>query len=77
VTAIAHGAVLRAANKLNGPRREIQSSYGFLRTEPFDSEEFPQHKGAKKTRNEFDGYWYIKNTIHWLIKKVCRPGSQK
>ncbi|RAL67075.1 hypothetical protein DID88_007855 [Monilinia fructigena] len=36
ITAVASGAVLRALDKKNGPERISQSSYGFLRHEPWE-----------------------------------------
>ena len=70
VTAIAHGAVLRAMNKSKGPARKILSSYGFLQTLPKDLETYPALMRIKATRDPVDGYDYVKNTINWLIKKV-------
>ena len=70
VTAIAHGAVLRASNKSKGPARKILSSYGFLQTLPKDNKTYPALKRVKGTRDPVDGLVYVKNTINWLIKKV-------
>ncbi|TVY83758.1 hypothetical protein LSUE1_G004561 [Lachnellula suecica] len=64
--AVAHGAVLRALDKEKGPDRITQSSYGFLRTEPYTE---AMHPGMKPRIDKLDGERYIKNTIFWLIQK--------
>ncbi|KAL2141237.1 hypothetical protein VTI28DRAFT_2650 [Corynascus sepedonium] len=65
-TAVARGAVLRAFNKEQGPRRYARSSYGILRTEIW--EEFPEHKEAKVAYDPHDGLPYVFNTIDWVLK---------
>lgn len=65
--AVAHGAVLRALDKENGPTRFTESSYGFLRTEPYSKE---IHPDMRPMIDPLDGERYIKHTIDWLIKKV-------
>ncbi|KAF2181357.1 hypothetical protein K469DRAFT_713791 [Zopfia rhizophila CBS 207.26] len=67
VTAVASGAVLRALNKEQGPRRLARSSYGILRTEPFM--DYPEHSGLKPSYDRYDGLPCIKNTIDWVLKK--------
>jgi hypothetical protein len=67
---VARGAVLRALRKEDGPDRIIQSSYGFLRTEPWEPDVFEAHKEAHPRYDKTDGERYVKNTIDWLIKKV-------
>jgi hypothetical protein len=69
-TAVAHGAVLRALRKEDGPARIVQSSYGFLRTEPHEPKVWEAHKGVRPWYDKVDGLTYVKNTIDWLIKKV-------
>lgn len=67
-TAVACGAVIRALRKEEGPERVLQSSYGFLRTEPFGSH--TEHEGQKPKPDRIDGLEYIENTIDWVINKV-------
>ena len=74
-TAVAHGAVLRALRKEDGPARIVQSSYGFLRTEPHEPEEWEAHKNVRAWYDKVDGQMYVKNTIDWLIKKVSHVPS--
>jgi hypothetical protein len=69
--AVASGAVLRALNREHGPTRIIQSSYGFLRNEPWSPERIDGHRHSKPKRADpNDGDRYVKNTIYWVIKKV-------
>ncbi|MCJ1246533.1 hypothetical protein MMC30_003741 [Trapelia coarctata] len=69
-TAVASGAILRALNKENGPARVMLSSYGFLRTEPYEPEVVPAHREIKRPWHDpLDGRKYVKNTIDWLVKK--------
>jgi len=73
VTAVSVGAVLRAHNLDKGPKRVLQSSYGFLRTEPYEPEEYPEHSNATPFTSEMDGDLYVQ-TIDYFIKKVsCSP----
>jgi hypothetical protein len=65
-TAVAHGGILRAFNKEHGPARKINSSYGFLRSEPYG--EWPEHKNVKVFIDKLDGEEYVDNTIDWLVK---------
>jgi hypothetical protein len=75
-TAVAHGAVLRALRKEDGPARIVQSSYGFLRTEPHEPEVWEAHKNIRAWYDKVDGQMYVKDTIDWLIKKVRRIPRQ-
>ncbi|KAK9603781.1 hypothetical protein V6Z93_001761 [Aspergillus fumigatus] len=69
-TAVASGAVLRALNQELGPIRIIQSSYGYLRTEPWDPELIKAHNSSKpKQVDPNNGDLYVKNTICWVLKK--------
>ncbi|KAK7998891.1 hypothetical protein PG991_014566 [Apiospora marii] len=65
-TAVASGAVLRAFNKEQGPKRLARSSYGILRTEPFG--ECEEHEGLRPYYNPYDGQPYIKDTVDWILK---------
>ena len=76
-TAVASGAVLRALNKENGPARTTLSSYGFLRIEPYEPEVLHAHRnGVRPYHDPLDGKKYVKNTVDWLVKKVCIVGSR-
>ena len=70
-TAVASGAVLRALNKEDGPTRHIQSSYGFIRAEYYEPDVVKEQRGVNAWRDPLDGELYIKNTIDWVVKKVC------
>lgn len=68
-TAVASGAVLRALNKENGPRRFARSSYGLLRSEPYG--DYPeQQKGVRPYYDPDDGLPYVWQTIKWVVKRV-------
>ena len=67
-TAVARGAVLRALRKEEGPARVLQASYGFIRTERFETQ--AEHVGQVPITDKVDGNKYIDNTIDWVIKKV-------
>lgn len=67
---MAKGAILRALKKSDGPGRNIQCSYGFLRDELYDPDKFPEHKKARAKVDEADGELYIIDTIDWLISAV-------
>jgi len=46
------------------------SSYGFLRTEPYEPEVVLAHREIKRPWHDpLDGKKYVKNTIDWLVKK--------
>jgi len=68
VTAISAGAVLRADNKENGPERISDSSYGFLRTEPYQPEVFAAHREADPFRDEVDGQLYVETIVFFMFK---------
>jgi hypothetical protein len=68
-TAVACGAVIRALRKEDGPARILQSSYGFLRTEPFGTQ--AAHTSQKPKPDKIDGLDYIDNTIEWVVNKVA------
>ncbi|GFF41245.1 predicted protein [Aspergillus udagawae] len=69
-TAVASGAVLRALNRELGPVRIIQSSYGYLRTEPWEPDAIEAHRSSRpKQADPNDGDLYVKNTICWVLKK--------
>lgn len=75
-TGVAHGAILRALDKSNGPKKMARLSIGILRHFPYEPETIlehpemePLHEG-ERSKDEFNGLWYIKNTIVWLIKAV-------
>jgi DNA primase large subunit len=70
-TVVARGAVLQAVNKVHGMKRTTLCSYGFLRDEQWDPEEIPAHYKMKPDIDRADGERYIRNTIDWLINKVC------
>ncbi|KAI0813764.1 hypothetical protein GGR55DRAFT_635774 [Xylaria sp. FL0064] len=65
VAAVASGAVLRALNKNNGPKRSIRSSYGIRRDEHYDPK---FHKSAKPYRDPVDGLMYVR-TIDWVLQQ--------
>lgn len=71
---MAHGAVLRAANKIDGPERRVRSSFGILRTEPYEPTEWEAHAKVWPWTDPVDGKKYVKNTIDWVVNKV-RAGS--
>jgi hypothetical protein len=75
-TAVAHGAVLRALRKEDGPARIVQSSYGFLRTEPHEPEVWNAHQNIRAWYDKVDGQMYVKDTIDWLITKVSHVPSK-
>ena len=71
ITAVASGAVLRAVNKEQGPKRHARSSYGIRRKEPHMM--FPEHKDAPKNIDTHDGLPYVANTVDWVLKLVMNP----
>jgi len=52
----------------SGPERKAYSSYGFLRTEPYQPNIVPGHRQAKPTINEFDGEPYVKVIDYFMLK---------
>lgn len=71
VTAVASGAVARALNKDNGPKRYVQCSYGFLRSEPYEPKVFHAHLRATAKEDKLDGDSYVK-VINYFMTKVSR-----
>ncbi|KAI9650554.1 hypothetical protein NHQ30_000571 [Ciborinia camelliae] len=77
ITAVASGAVLRALDKKNGPERISQSSYGFLRHEPWQPEIYPGHERAKPEESELEGEKYVATIDYFMIKgNPIRPDHQ-
>ena len=68
-SAVARGAVLRALNKEDGPRRITRTSYRILRSDFYDSG-LPEHRGLRGRRYAVDGLVHIEKCIHWQILKV-------
>ncbi|GAM33782.1 hypothetical protein TCE0_013f00935 [Talaromyces pinophilus] len=68
---VAHGAVLRAANKVDGPERRVRSSYGIYWTELYEPTVWKAHEKVNPWHDPVDGKKYLKNTIDWIINKVC------
>ncbi|OIW35554.1 hypothetical protein CONLIGDRAFT_710725 [Coniochaeta ligniaria NRRL 30616] len=67
ITAVASGAVLRAVNKEQGPKRHARSSYGILRREPYM--EFPEHAVVTNPYYDpHDGLPYVVKTVDWVLK---------
>ena len=71
-SAVARGAVLRALNKEDGPRRVCRSSFGFLRQEEYDA--FPEHKeaGVKPKKDSVDRCPQVNDTIYWVLEAVSK-----
>lgn len=68
VVAVSAGAVLRALNKANGPKRLIQSSYGFLRREPHEPKVYTGHKHARSYQDPENEDWYVEVINYFLLK---------
>ncbi|KAH8194146.1 hypothetical protein TruAng_011693 [Truncatella angustata] len=70
VSAVASGGILRSLNKDLGPARFIRSSFGLLRTEPWDDEkeEFKIAGLTKPQRSSTDGGYWVRDTIYWVLK---------
>lgn len=68
VNAVAAGAVLRALNKSDGPKRIGQSSYGIIRSEVWM--DYPEHKDQRVDESAWDGELYVMRTILWVMKLV-------
>ncbi|KAJ5054792.1 uncharacterized protein L3040_001056 [Drepanopeziza brunnea f. sp. 'multigermtubi'] len=73
VTAVASGAVLRALNKQQGPTREANSSFGFLRIEPYNPKYLVGHRRAKAERDEVDGEDYVTVIDYFIVKGTVIP----
>ncbi|KAF2178399.1 hypothetical protein K469DRAFT_731829 [Zopfia rhizophila CBS 207.26] len=73
-TGVAIGALLRALNKKNGPKRIPHMSYGILRHIPYQPEAVEEHPylapilEGKVVFDKVDGRYYVDNTIFWIIK---------
>jgi molecular chaperone DnaK (HSP70) len=69
---VARGAVLRALDKKNGPRRRLRSSFGIQVTEEYDETKLrPEFEIAKvKPTTDLDGWRSVKDTIRWIIQAV-------
>ncbi|KAL4882515.1 hypothetical protein BJY04DRAFT_187211 [Aspergillus karnatakaensis] len=65
---VSHGAVFRALNKSDGPRRIVQSNFGFLQIEKY-SKRLRAHQQVVPEFNETDGTDYVHNVLDWVIKK--------
>ncbi|KAH7305661.1 hypothetical protein BKA65DRAFT_520707 [Rhexocercosporidium sp. MPI-PUGE-AT-0058] len=76
VTAVASGAVLRALNKQQGPTRQVYSSFGFLRNEPYLPDDFEGHRLAKPFRDEIDGEEYVTAIDYFMVKGTVIPSMQ-
>ncbi len=68
VNAISSGAVLRSLETSNGPPRLGQSSYGFLRKEPYQKDIWDGHKRIVPERDEVDGELYVTVINYFMIK---------
>ncbi|KAJ5741976.1 hypothetical protein N7533_011385 [Penicillium manginii] len=69
---VSKGAILRAVNKKNGPRRQMYSSYGFLQSEEYNPEDMSHKYYDSVIHNDANGISYVRNCISWLIKKKQR-----
>jgi len=67
--AVSSGAVLRASNKKDGPRRFAHSSYGFLRREPYEPQQFPAHSRSMARVDIDDGEKYV-DVINYFMRKA-------
>ncbi|KAL2808863.1 hypothetical protein BJX63DRAFT_424297 [Aspergillus granulosus] len=54
---VSHGAVFRALNKSDGPKRVAQSNFGFLQLELYN-ERLSAHREVGRTFNHTDGKYY-------------------
>ncbi|OKL63609.1 hypothetical protein UA08_00508 [Talaromyces atroroseus] len=66
--AVSHGAVFRALNKEYGPRRQLQSNFGFLQIVEYNRK-LRAHRAGFRTRNGINGKEYMYDVIDWVIKK--------
>lgn len=69
MAAVSAGAVMRALDKANGPKRLIQSSYGFLRREPHSPSTIKGHSYAHPYRDPHNDDWYV-DVINYFLLKV-------
>lgn len=71
--AVAYGAVMRAQDKENGPKRTPLRSIGVLRHIPADDSYYSKEVLKQKPKAAtLSGQLYIKDTIEWVIKAVSR-----
>ncbi|PMD41330.1 hypothetical protein L207DRAFT_486961 [Hyaloscypha variabilis F] len=68
-TAVSCGAVLRASNKKDGPKRFAHSSYGFLCKEPYDPRLFTAHLRTTPKSDAHDGDKYV-DVINYFMRKA-------
>lgn len=70
-TTVTCGSVLNHMHMGNsrGEARLAHSSFGFLRIEEHDPDEWRGHEGAEPFQDKFDGRWYVK-VINYFIVKV-------
>jgi hypothetical protein len=54
---------MRGYNKRNGPDRRIRSSYGVIRSEPYDPNR-EEHEDELAEGESFTEDLYVKDTIH-------------
>ena len=52
----------------NAPTRKSQSSYGFLRREPYEPAIFPEHKRQKPRLDSDDGESYLSTIAYFMVK---------
>jgi hypothetical protein len=71
---VSSGSVLRALNKENGPKRFAQSSYGFLRREPYQPLIFKAHSHTSPKKDHVDGELYV-DVINYFMRKAS-PASK-
>jgi hypothetical protein len=70
-TGVAVGAIMRALNKENGPKRVPCQSIGILRHVPYEPEVYSKEVLAQEwEKNDIDEESYIRRTILWVIKMV-------
>ncbi|CZR68305.1 uncharacterized protein PAC_18204 [Phialocephala subalpina] len=77
VAAVSAGAVLRALDKASGPKRVIQSSYGFLRREPYAPCNFKGHSYAHPYQDLDNDDWYVDVINYFLNKGQLLPPTQE
>ena len=70
---VSKGLVLRGLDPSNGPARIVQSSYGFLRKEPYQPDISSVQREARgyMFRCERDGEQYIESVFWFMIKVSC------
>ncbi|KAJ5161064.1 hypothetical protein N7492_006456 [Penicillium capsulatum] len=68
-TLVARGAVYRAINKKDGPKRKTMANIGILQTEQYNPVAFQGHRDAEPSRPSVDGQAYVEDTAQWIIRK--------